>query len=79
MFFNVFYLQINVFNIYDINNRLKVCETLAWQGIIVTYAQFVSFANVGISQGSVATNLRCDGNFHTGFVVDFIFFKNQRL
>jgi len=27
-----------------------------------------------ISQGSVATSLRCDGNFHTGLVGNFVFF-----
>jgi len=40
----------------------------------VISAQFVRFLNVCISQGSVATHLRCEGNFYTSFAANFILF-----
>jgi len=64
----------------NINNRLNQQHYYLYETanmlrfICIIYAQFVSFSNVCISEASIATYLRCDGNFYTSFVENFISF-----
>ena len=51
-----------------------MCEILTWYKTVVIFMHNLSFLNVCISQGSVATCLRCGGHFCIRLVGNFVLF-----